>query len=225
MFTWDDLKHFLAFARQGSMLAAAKIQGVDHSTVYRRLANLEKSLGRRLIERRRTGYRLTEVGQGLLPYVEHVEAAIMACDRYLASCDQALTGAVRVTCTPHVGERLKRTPLIETFHSRFPGLRIELVLSDRLVDLSKREADIAIRSLANEIADETLVGRKIAEGAWAIYASRSYVERHGRPDCPADIARHRVVKSEHSAGLWVGTVAPHATIAACSESSSGVVWR
>jgi DNA-binding transcriptional LysR family regulator len=223
MFTWDDLKYFLAFARQGSMLAAAKIQGVDHSTVYRRLANLEKSLGRRLIERRLTGYRLTEVGQGLLPYVERVEEAIAAVDRYLASCDHALSGTVRVTCTPHVGERLKRTPLIETFHTRFPGLRIELVLSDRLVDLSKREADIAIRSLANEIADEALVGRKIAQGAWAIYASRSYVERHGRPDCPADIARHRVVKSEHSGGSWVGTVAPHATIAACSESSVGVV--
>jgi DNA-binding transcriptional LysR family regulator len=223
MFTWDDLKHFLAFARKGSILAAAKAQGVNHSTVYRRLANLEESLGHRLIERRLTGYRLTELGQGLLPYAERVEEAIAACDRYLASRDQALTGTVRVTCTPHVGERLKRTPLFETFHTRFPGLRIELALSDRLVDLSKGEADIAIRSLWNEIADEALVGYKIAEGAWAVYASRSYVECHGRPDCAADIARHRVVKSEHSGGWWLGTVAPHATIAACSESPSGVV--
>jgi DNA-binding transcriptional LysR family regulator len=223
MFTWDDLKHFLEFARKGSILAAAKTQGVNHSTVYRRLANLEKSLGHRLIERRLTGYRLTELGLGLLPYAERVEEAIAACDRYLASCDQALSGTVRVTCTPHVGERLKNTPLFETFHTRFPGLRIELMLSDRLVDLSKREADIAIRSLETEIADEALVGYKIAEGTWAVYASRSYVERHGRPACSADIARHRVVKSEYSAGWWLGTVAPHATVAAYSESSSGVV--
>jgi DNA-binding transcriptional LysR family regulator len=230
MFAWDDLKHFMAFARKGSIVAAAKEQAVNHSTVYRRLANLEKSLGRRLVERRLTGYRLTELGQGLLPYAERVEEAVVACERYLASCDQALTGTVRVTCPPHVGERLKRTPLFETFHMRFPGLRIELVLSDRLVDLSKGEADIAIRSrnLGDEIAGENLLGRKIAEGTWAVYASRSYVERHGRPDRADDIARHCVVRyygfiAEHSAGRWLRAVAPHATVTACSESWPGVV--
>jgi DNA-binding transcriptional LysR family regulator len=228
MFNWDDLKHFLAFARKGSVLAAAKVQGVNHSTVYRRLADLEKRLGGRLIKRHLTGYRLTELGQGLLPYAERVEEAVAACERYLASCDEALTGTVRVTCSPTVGDRLRRTPLFETFHGRFPGLRIELVLSDRYVDLSKGEADIAIRSVGREIEDETLVGRKIAEGGWAVYASRAYIERHGRPDCPADIARHSVVKcdgiiAEHSSGRWLRAVAPHATVTACSESWPALV--
>jgi DNA-binding transcriptional LysR family regulator len=127
-----------------------------------------------------------------------------------------------------VGDRLKRTPLFETFHARFPGLRIELLLSDRYVDLSKGEADIAIRSLGREIEDETLVGRKIAQGAWAVYASRSYIERHSRPDCPEDMARHCVVKcdgiiAEHSAGRWLRSVAPHATVTACSESWAALV--
>jgi DNA-binding transcriptional LysR family regulator len=228
MFTWDDLKHFLAFAREGSVLAAAKSQGVNHSTVHRRLAELERRLGSRLVERQLTGYRLTELGQGLLPYAERVEEAVMACERYLAASDKALTGIVRVTCSPTVGDRLKRSPLLETFHNRHPGLQIELVLSDRYVDLAKREADIAIRSVGRELRDETLVGRKIAEGSWAVYASRAYVERHGRPERPEEIARHRVVKCDgiiagHSAGLWLRSVAPDARIAACSESWPALV--
>jgi DNA-binding transcriptional LysR family regulator len=228
MFTWDDLKHFLAFARKGSILAAAKAQGVNHSTVYRRLADLERNLGSRLVERQLTGYRLTELGQGLLPYAERVEEAVAACERYLASCDKALTGAVRLTCSPTVGDRLRRTPLFETFQARFPGLHIELVLSDRYVDLSKREADIAIRSVGHELKDDTLIGRKIAEGPWAVYASRSYIERHGRPERSEDIAHHRVVKcdgiiAEHSAGRWLHDVAPNATVTACSESWPALV--
>jgi DNA-binding transcriptional LysR family regulator len=135
MLTWDDLKHFLAFARTGSMLTAAKAQGANHSTVRRRLAELEKHLGCKLIERQSSGYRLTEVGVGLLPHAERVEEAVAACERYVASCDTGLTGVVRLTCSPTVGERLRRAPLFETFQARFPGLRIELVLSDRLVDL------------------------------------------------------------------------------------------
>jgi DNA-binding transcriptional LysR family regulator len=228
MLTWDDLKHFLAFARKGSMLTAAEAQGANHSTVRRRLAELEAHLGCRLVQRHSSGYRLTEVGVGLLPYAERVEEAVAACERYVASCDNGLTGVVRLACSPTVGERLRRAPLFEIFQARFPGLRIELVLSDRLVDLSKGEADIAIRTYGREPDEESLVGRKIAEGAWAVYASRSYVERHGRPDRPEDIAHHSVVQfggtiANHAAAAWLRSVAPHATIGACSESFPGLV--
>jgi DNA-binding transcriptional LysR family regulator len=118
--------------------------------------------------------------------------------------------------------------LFESFHTRFPGLQIELLLSDRYVDLSKREADIAIRSIGRELKDETLVGRKIAEGPWAVYASHSYIERHGRPERPEDIDHHCVVKcdgiiAEHSAGQWLRAHAPHATVTACSESWPALV--
>ena len=187
MLTWDDLKHFLAFARTGSMLTAAQAQGANHSTVRRRLAALEKHLGCKLVERHLSGYRLTEVGVGLLPYAERVEEAVAACERYAASCDKGLTGVVRLACSPTVGERLRRAPLFETFQARFPGLRIELLLSDRLVDLAKGEADIAIRTYGREPEEDSLVGRKIAEDPWAVYASRSYVERHGRPETPEDL--------------------------------------
>jgi DNA-binding transcriptional LysR family regulator len=228
MLTWDDLKYFLAFARTGSMLTAAEAQGANHSTVRRRLAELEEHLGCKLVTRQSSGYRLTELGEGLLPYAERVEEAVAACERYVASRDKALTGVVRLACSPTVGERLRRAPLFEIFAARFPGLRIELVLSDRLVDLSKGEADIAIRTYGREPDVDSLVGRKIAEGAWAVYASRSYVERHGRPDGPEDIANHSVVQfggtiANHAAAEWLRRVAPHATIGACSESFPGLV--
>jgi DNA-binding transcriptional LysR family regulator len=212
MLTWDDLKYFLAFARTGSMLTAAEAQGANHSTVRRRLAELEEHLGCKLVQRQVSGYRLTEVGVGLLPYAERVEEAVAACERYVASCDKGLTGVVRLACSPTVGERLRRAPLFETFAARFPGLRIELVLSDRLVDLSKGEADIAIRTYGREPDEDSLVGRKIAEGAWAVYASRPYVERHGRPDGPEHIAHHSVVQfggtiANHAAAEWLRMVA------------------
>jgi DNA-binding transcriptional LysR family regulator len=229
MFIWDDLKHFLAFARGGSIVAAAKAQRVNHSTVYRRLAELERKLGRKLIERHLTGYRLTELGEGLRPHAERVEEAITACERYLASCDKALTGTLRLTCAPMVGNRLSRTPLLEAFHARCPGLRVELLMTDRILDLSKGEADVAIRNLPGRVEDETLVGRRIAEQAWAVYASRSYIELHGRPECPEDIASHSVVLcdgviADHISVRWLRSVAPGARVGARTESWPGLVF-
>jgi DNA-binding transcriptional LysR family regulator len=115
MFDWNDLRHFLAFARQGSTVAAAKALGVNQSTVHRRLVELERRLGSRLIERHIGGYRLTELGEELQPYAERVEAAVAALERRLASCDQDLTGTIRVTCPASVADRLARTHLLDVF--------------------------------------------------------------------------------------------------------------
>ena len=161
------------------MLAAAKALGVNQSTVQRRLSELEDRLGQQLIERHRGGYRLTELGEQLRPDAERIEAAVAAFERHLASCQKELTGTLRLTCPTTVAHRLTRTPLIDAFQARHPGLRIELVMSDHYLDLAKGEADIAIR--AGQSPDENLVGRKIGETRWAVYASRSYVERHGQP--------------------------------------------
>jgi DNA-binding transcriptional LysR family regulator len=152
MFAWDDLRHFLAFARAGSMQAAAKALGVNQSTVQRRIAELEERVGRRLVERHLGSYRLTELGEELRPAAEGIEAAVAAFERHLAACDKGLTGTIRVTCGSILADRLRRTSLIDAFHARHPGLRVELVISDRFLDLSKGEADIAIR--AGEPQDE-----------------------------------------------------------------------
>jgi DNA-binding transcriptional LysR family regulator len=136
---------FPSVRARGRMQAAAKALGVNQSTVQRRIAELEKCLGHRLVKRHLGGYRLTELGDELLPAAEGVEAAVAALERHLAACDKGLSGTVRVTCGSSLAACLRQTPLIDAFHSRHPGLRVELVISERYVDLSKGEADIAIR--------------------------------------------------------------------------------
>jgi DNA-binding transcriptional LysR family regulator len=226
MFAWDDLKHFLAFARAGSMQAAAKTLGVNQSTVQRRIAELEARIDRRLVEPHLKSYRLTELGRELRSAAEDVEAAVASFERRLAASDKGLTGTVRVTCGSILAQRFRRAPLIDAFQTRHPGLFVELVISDRYLDLSKGEADIAIR--AGQPRDAALVGRKIAEAPWAVYASRTYVERHGRPERPEDIDRHFVVGCSDSiahypGAEWLRSVAPHATIVSRSDNWPGLV--
>jgi DNA-binding transcriptional LysR family regulator len=223
---WSDLRYFLAVAREGSTLAAAKALGINQSTVHRRLAALEAQLGRLLVERHPTGYRLTKLGEEMRPYAAGVEAAVADFERHLASCDNGLVGTVRVTCPPTAAHRLMKSPLLDTFHSRYPGLRVEFVMSDQFLDLTKGEADLAIRQGAPH--EKALIGRRIADVPWAVFASRSYIERHERPDRPEHIEQHRVVEFEgvlinHPAARWMRSVAPHAVIAARGNSMPAVL--
>jgi DNA-binding transcriptional LysR family regulator len=229
-FAWDDLRHFLAFARAGSMQAAAKALGVNQSTVQRRIAELEECLGHRLAERYLGSYRLTELGEQLLPAAEGVEAAIVSFDRHLAACDKALTGAVRVTCGSGVAASLRRTPLFDAFHARYPGLRLELLISDRVLDLSKGEADLAVRIAIRDggPTDESLVRRKIGDVSWSVYASRGYLERYGRPDNPQDLKGHFVIGcdgpiADYPAARWQRSVERHATVVARCDHWQGLM--
>jgi DNA-binding transcriptional LysR family regulator len=162
----------------------------------------------------------------LRPAAEEVEAAVATFERQLAASDKDLTGTIRVTCGSILADRLRRTNLIDEFHARHPGLRVELVISDRFLDLSKGEADLAIR--AGEPRDEALIGRKIAEAPWAVYASHGYLKGHGRPMRPEDINRHFVVGcgdsiAHYPGARWLQSVAPHATIASRSDNWPGLV--
>ena len=158
MFDWNDLRHFLAVARFGSTLAAAKALNVNQSTVHRRLDELEKRLGRQLVVHQPTGYKLTELGQDMVTYAERVEEAVQAFERRLAASDTGITGSVRVTCPEAIGVRLLHSPFVAKFNERYPDLRVEFIISDKLLDLAKGEADIAIRATAPY--DDVLFGRK-----------------------------------------------------------------
>jgi DNA-binding transcriptional LysR family regulator len=221
MFHWDDIRYFLAFVRTGSMAVAATKLGVNQSTVQRRLAALEERLGRRLLARHRGAYTLTESGEELRRSAERIEDAVSAFERDAVALDKGLTGTVRVTAPCDFAELLGKSGLFDAFHSRHPELRLELVVTDRCLDLSKSEADIAIR--AGEPRDEALVGRKILDVQWAVYASRSYIERHGAPRCVEDINQHFLVvcddcQSECRATNWLRSIAPRAKIAARCET-------
>jgi DNA-binding transcriptional LysR family regulator len=221
MFDWNDLRHLLAVAREGSTLAAAKALRVNQSTVHRHLAALEKDLGCKLVERHPTGYRLTELGRQLQVHAERMEEGAAALQRHIASSDKGMIGCIRMTCSTAVGHRLMKSGLLGRFNKRYPGLKIELIMTERLLSLSKGEADVAIRG--GEPTDESLVGKKIADVAWGIYATRSYVERNGSPKSPEDLNGHSVIGfvdgiAEHKAARWLRSKAPRATI--CGESGN-----
>jgi DNA-binding transcriptional LysR family regulator len=224
MFDWDDLTYFLAVARHGSTIAAGKALHLSQSTVHRRLSELERKLGRSLVSRHSTGYRLTEFGEELLPYAERVESAIQELERHVANSARADAGLIRVTCPEPIIPRL--TPLIERFHALHPELQVQFVTSDRYLDLLKGEADIAFRS---GDTDDELVGRKIADSIWAVYASRSYIERHGKPERVEELSRHLLVSFEeamhnHRVAKWLREVAPDAKIVARNNSVLGLLY-
>lgn len=224
MFDWNDLKHFLAVARFGSTLAAAKALNVNQSTVHRRLHELEKRLGRQLVVRQPTGYKLTELGQEMVTYAKQVEEAVQAFERRLGASDTGLTGSVRVTCPEAIGIRLLHSPFIAKFNERYPDLRVEFIISDKLLDLAKGEADIAIRATAP--FDEALFGRKIADTPWGIYAAHAYIERAGTITDVADIARHSVALYDikhHVTKAWLQSVAPDARVAARCNSMTALL--
>jgi DNA-binding transcriptional LysR family regulator len=226
-FDWDHLRFLLAIARHGSTIAAAAALGVNQSTVQRRLAQLEQHAGCSLAERLPTGYRLTALGREMVAYAEHMEEAASAFEGRLDAYRREATGVVRVACPEPLVYLLEQSALIERFHDRHPGLRLQFVMSDRYVDLARGEADVALRS--GDVDDDTLVGRRIADSRWAVYASRRYIAEHGRPDRVEDLACHRLVGLDesmagHRAAAWLRAVAPDGQIVARNDSVLGLLF-
>ena len=226
MFEWSDVRYFLAVARNGSTVAAAKALKTSQSTVQRRLVELEHRLGRPLVKRTPAGYRLTEFGQEMLPHAERVEQAALAMEQHRGTLERAEVGIIRLTCPEPIMVRIVQSGLLDRFHARHPGLRIEFVMSDKYLDLAKGDADVALRS--GDTDDEVLVGRKIADSIWAVYGSPQYIVQRGAPESVEALNGHAFVgldesMANHRAATWLREVAPHAEIAARSNSVLGLV--
>ena len=219
MFSWDDLRVFIAVARTGTTLAAARVLGTSQPTVVRRIAALERAAGLTLFERRRTGYILTEAGQEILPLAEEVERAVTALGDAMASRSRRLAGTIRVTAAEPVANLLL-APAAAAFRKIQPDVEIQLLISDEFLDLSRGEADVALRATINGLEDSELVGRRLAIAPWAVYCSRAYAEKNGLPRSIEEAEGHAILGSERSAGafpvmLWLEEAAPGAK----------VVWR
>jgi len=226
-FNWDDLRYLLAVARQGSTLAAGRALGVDQSTVQRRLIELERRIGQSLVQRLPTGYQMTAIGQEMLPFAEAVERSVLAFERQLESVGGPTAGVIRMTCPEPIVYRLTQSGLLDRFNALHPGLRVQFVMSDKFLDLTQGDADVALRS--GDTDDDELIGRKIGDSIWAVYASSSYIERHGRPERIEDLARHALVgfddrMAKHRTAEWLRRVAPDARVAARGNSVLGVVY-
>ncbi|HEX2539705.1 MAG TPA: LysR family transcriptional regulator [Caldimonas sp.] len=223
---WDDLKYLLGVGRHGSTLAAGRALKVDQSTVQRRLADLEKRIGQSLVQRQATGYRLTELGQELLPFAEAVESAVRAFEERLQALKDDASGVIRMTCPEPIVLKMTQAGLLERFHARHPRLQVQFVMSDRYVDLANGDADVALRS--GDTEDELLTGRKIADSHWALFASKGYVERFGRPADLGDLSGHALVgfdetMAKHRAAQWLRSLGPDVQIASRCNSVLGLI--
>ena len=194
MFDWNDLRHFLAVARAGSTLGAAKRLGVNQTTVARRLDALEAAGGVKLFERDRAGASLTEAGVDLLADAEAVEKAALAVEHRLAAQRRGLAGVVRLT-TSEALATIGVVPALGEFRRLYPDIQIDLVLTDAFLDIEKGEADIALRATYG-LESSNLVARKVADDFWGVYCSRDYAGKHGIPASRESLAGHAVVDGE-----------------------------
>lgn len=198
MFDWNDTKAFLAVARGGSTLAAAKALGVNQTTAARRIEALEAALGLKLFERGQTGSRLTEAGQDLLLEAEKVERAARGLASRAEAYQRGLTGVIKLTATEVVANT-SVTPAIGAFRPLYPDLQINLLITDQMLDIAAGEADLAIRS-GIEMPVSDLVARKIADYDFALYCNRDYAARCGTPASPAALCDHELIGADGAAG-------------------------
>lgn len=187
---WDDLKHFLAVARTGSLTEAARALKASAATVGRHIESLEDRLGARLFEHRSTGYVLSEVGRSVLARAEEAEAAVLAVEREVQGVDQRLSGKVRVATTEDLAAMVI-VPALPAFRFRQPGIEIEILGKLDLSNLTRRDADLALRTARPERGD--LLVRRVGAVDLALYCSRRYAEAHGLAGGPVDFAQVEIV--------------------------------
>lgn len=171
---WDDLRFFLAVASKGSVRAGSQLLGVNHSTVSRRINAFENKIGVRLFERLSSGYVLTPAGEDMLASAQRIESEFDSLDRRVFGQDTQLSGVLRVTAPVHMIRLLM--PDLVAFTKVNTGIELEIVSSYAEFNLTKREADVAIR--VTNTPPEHLVGRKVASYATTIYASDEYLASH-----------------------------------------------
>ncbi|MCO5092440.1 LysR family transcriptional regulator [Bosea sp. (in: a-proteobacteria)] len=163
---WDDFRLIKAIADHDGLTGAAAALSVNHSTVFRRLGQIEEIVGVPLFERRKTGYVATVAGAEMAALAGRIDEDVTAFARRLAGRDVAPSGELRITTTDTLYQNAL-LPVFAAFRRANPLIRLDVVVGNQALNLSKRDADIAIR--ASDTPGETLVGRRIATIAWAVY--------------------------------------------------------
>ncbi|MBF5044446.1 LysR family transcriptional regulator [Aggregicoccus sp. 17bor-14] len=173
---WDDVRLFLALCRARNLGGAAKALGVDASTVSRRLAALEEALAVTLFDRSREGITPTEAAEGLLPVAEELEVGMARFASAADALEREVAGLVRLTCPPDLAELLV-APLVKELLGRHPALRIALEPGEALRDLSRREADVALRTVRPTRGD--LVVTRLTAVPWVLVGAPALVKQFG----------------------------------------------
>lgn len=180
--SWDDVQFFLSVARSGSARATAQLLGVSHSTVSRRVDNLESDLGTRLFDRNVSGYTLTTEGGSMMEYAEQAEDALLSAELHLHGRDTELSGLIRLTMPDNIANQIL-LPEIVNFTRQYPDIDIEFSVSSNVFELMRRESDIALRFMGfGNPPPQPLIGRKLASVATCFYASDDYLANHDLSD-------------------------------------------
>jgi len=199
MADWEEIRTFLAVARSGTLAAAGRALGVDYTTVGRRVRALEHELGLTLFERVRDKYVLTEPAEGIREAAERMEDGALTLERRALGADRTVSGALRIATTDALSQILV-LPAIRVMHERHPDIRTHLLTGPARLDISRREADVAVRYIRPEAGE--LVSRRIARVAAGFYASRDYLARRPVPSRPTSLRGHDVVGIEEGLRGW-----------------------
>ena len=187
---WDDVRVFLAVARAGQFVAAARALKVDHATVARRITTLERSLNVRLVDRRTTGVLLTGAGTRFLQSAEQMETCVLQAQSELTDGDVELSGTVRVGAPDGLAAYYLAGRFAD-FVRKQCAITIQLVPIPQVGPLSRREVDIAVVLEKPEAG--RFVARKLTDYAVSLFASADYLAHHPAPQCRDELARHTVV--------------------------------
>jgi DNA-binding transcriptional LysR family regulator len=225
MFDWNDLRHFLAVARSGSTLAASKQMRVSQATVSRRIGCLEEAVATELFVRRPSGYALTPRGAAILPLAEAVEAAVRRIEHAIAAETRRLAGEVRLT-TVESAATAWIIPALKRLRRDHPDIAVEIVTTDANLDLSRGEADVAIRFGARPTQD-TLIVRHLTDLEECFYANRELAGELGRPSDYADLARFPLVVNSPSRigfdNAWIEANVPNARVVQRVNSLAAII--
>jgi DNA-binding transcriptional LysR family regulator len=187
---WDNVRVFLGVARSGQFIVAAKTLRLDHSTVSRRVAALESSLGAKLFERRTSGVALTSAGERFLICAEQMESAFLLARTEIGDIEVELTGAVRIGA-PDGFSTYYLAGAMREFLERHPGIRIQLVPAPQVLPLARREVDIVV--VLEKPTAGRFVARKLTDYSLGLYASAAYLERRGAPLEVTELGSHRLI--------------------------------
>jgi DNA-binding transcriptional LysR family regulator len=184
---WDDLRVFLEVARTCSLSEAARRLRLDHSTVSRRIAQLEFTLGVGLLERNRSGIKLNEHGEALMRHTETMEGAAISAEEFLRGGERPISGPVRIASMEGIGS-LFLAPRLRLLVLKYPGIKPELITSPQPVHVNRREADIFISFF--QPTGRGLVSEKAGDFHLSLYGSPEYFERRLMPLTVADLGGH-----------------------------------
>ncbi len=177
MSDWEDLRHFVALAREGTLSAAARLLGVDHATVARRVAALEADTALKLVDRRARSYQLTEDGKRIAAAAVPMEEAAFAVRRAVQATMPGLRGEVSISSPPSLANALL-APHLFRLRRRHPGIRIKLIGEKRTASLNRGEADVALR--LSRPHEPGLIARKIGNFGFGLYGSANYLKETPR---------------------------------------------